>query len=68
MSELKKAKELMKVLRCPQDCDKCNKTINGCLQDLRKSVNMLIRISLRSRIKEHELEEIKNEIPNSMVS
>ena len=68
MSELTKAKELMKVLRCPQDCEKCSKTTNDCLQDLRKSVNMLIRLCLRRTVEEHDLDEIERELRDSMVS
>ena len=68
MSELKRAKVLMKMLRCPEDCEKCTKNIQECLQDLKKSVNMLIRLCLKYRVQEHDLEEIEKETPNSMVS
>lgn len=68
MSELKKAKVLMKMLRCPEDCEKCSKNIQECLQDLKKSVNMLVRLCLKNRMQMHDLEEPKKETSNLMVS
>ena len=39
-------RKLFKALHCPRDCEKCDKSINQCLLDIRLCLNIILRSRL----------------------